>query len=72
MMLALYLAGGSYPAEACAWLHEDDTEADTLDLLECALNAYSGGVFDAKATVEYIARGIGYPLTLAEGEAGHE
>ena len=72
MMLTLYLAGGSYSAEACAWLHDDDAAADTLDLIEYALDAYSGGELDAAATLANIARVIGNPLTLAESEAGHE
>ncbi|SIT42232.1 hypothetical protein BN2475_340172 [Paraburkholderia ribeironis] len=36
--------------------------ADALNVIERALNDYNGG-FDAKTTVENIARVIGYPLT---------
>lgn len=67
MVLALYLAGGSYSAEACAWLHDDDAAADALDLIEYVLDANSAGELDALATHVNIARAIGYRLT-AESE----
>lgn len=68
MMLALYLAGGSYSVEACAWLHDDDAAADALDLIEYALDAFCAGELDALATVANIARALDYPLN-AGGEA---
>lgn len=74
MMTALYLAGGLYSAEACAWLHKEDTEADaltllerTLDTIEGALEAYRDCEADAKATVEHIACVIGFRLQDAGG-----
>lgn len=71
MMLALYLDGGPYCAEACAWLHEHDDAADTLDLIEYALDAFCAGELDAATTIADIASIIGYRLPLAESEARH-
>lgn len=66
MMTALYIDGGAYCAEACAWLHEDDDVADALDMIESVLDDFCSGAFDAKSTIENIARIIGYPLTAGD------
>jgi hypothetical protein len=71
MMTALYIDGGPYCAEACAWLHDDDDDADTLDLVEYALDAFCAGELDAVTSIATIARIIGYRMPLAASEARH-
>lgn len=69
LMLQLYLANdGPYCAEACAWLHEDEDKADTLDLIEYALDAFCAGELEAETTVANIARVVGYSLTAGDVE----
>ncbi|MFX1684907.1 hypothetical protein [Paraburkholderia sp. A1RO-5L] len=68
LMMRPFLDGPSC-AEACEWLHDADSAADTRDLIEYALDAYSGGELGALPTVANIARALGLPAD-AVGKRG--